>query len=166
MALVTDDDDRSRRALLEGLAMALAVVAAVTLILYPISDIDPGVSSGVLYVLGVLLVATTRGLKLGLVTAPSAFALDYFHTDPTGQLVRGQERRRPGGDRQRPAHRGDRHADRRSRPPPGGRVRGAPRAAARGGRVAHPRARGRRPRAPAAWCATSTTARSSGSSTP
>lgn len=85
------DGDRTPRARLEGLLFAIAVVAAVTLILYPISDIDPGVSSGVLYVLGVLAVATTRGLRMGLVTAAlSAFALDYFHTDPTGGLFAGK----------------------------------------------------------------------------
>ncbi len=76
---------------LVSLAFAVLVVAAVTLVLYPISDIDPGVSSGVLYVLGVLIVATTRGLWMGLVTAVlSALALDYFHTDPTGDLLAGK----------------------------------------------------------------------------
>ena len=71
--------------------LALAVVAAVTLVLYPISEIDPGVSSGVLYVLGVLIVTASRGLRLGLATAvASALALDYFHTDPTGQFVTGK----------------------------------------------------------------------------
>jgi len=71
--------------------LAVAVVAAVTLVLYPISEIDPGVSSGVLYVLGVLVITTTRGLRLGLLSsALSLFALDYFHTDPTGGLIDGK----------------------------------------------------------------------------
>ncbi|RKQ92011.1 signal transduction histidine kinase [Solirubrobacter pauli] len=71
--------------------LAVAVVAAVTLVLYPISEIDPGVSSGVLYVLGVLVVTTTRGLRMGLFSAAlSLFALDYFHTDPTGDLISGK----------------------------------------------------------------------------
>lgn len=71
--------------------VAVAVVAAVTLVLYPISEIDPGVSSGVLYVLGVLVVTTTRGLRMGLFSAAlSLFALDYFHTDPTGDLISGK----------------------------------------------------------------------------
>jgi signal transduction histidine kinase len=83
--------DGSLRSWLSGLGLTLLVVAAVTLILYPISDIDPGVSSGVLYVLGVLIIATTRGLRMGLLTAAlSAFALDYFHTDPTGRLWDGK----------------------------------------------------------------------------
>jgi DNA-binding IclR family transcriptional regulator len=64
------------------------VVAAITLVLYPLSELDPGVSSGVLYVLGVLLVATHCGLWLGLITSlASAVALDYFHTSPGGQFL-------------------------------------------------------------------------------
>jgi signal transduction histidine kinase len=63
------------------------MVAAVTLALYPITKLDPGVSSGVLYVLGVLLVATYQGLWSGLLTSlASALALYYFHTDPMGSL--------------------------------------------------------------------------------
>jgi signal transduction histidine kinase len=73
---------------LAGLAAAAAVVAAVTALLYPLSELDPGVSSGVLYVLGVLLVATYWGLWLGLVTSvASALAIDYFHTRPTGEIL-------------------------------------------------------------------------------
>jgi signal transduction histidine kinase len=83
--------DGSLRSRMIGLGFAVLVVAAVTLVLYPISDIDPGVSSGVLYVLGVLIVASWRGLRMGLLTAGlSAFALDYFHTDPTGRLWEGK----------------------------------------------------------------------------
>jgi signal transduction histidine kinase len=65
-----------------GLALAAAVVTGVTLLLYPLSDLDPGVSSGVLYVLGVLLLSIHWGLWLGLVTSlASALALGYFHAD-------------------------------------------------------------------------------------
>jgi signal transduction histidine kinase len=79
---------RTRGLTLGGLATAAAVVAAVTLLLYPLSDLDPGVSSGVLYVLGVLLVTTHWGLWLGLITSvASALALDYFHASPTDQLT-------------------------------------------------------------------------------
>lgn len=70
-----------------GIAAAALVVAAVTLLLYPLSEADPGVSSGVLYVLGVLLIATYWGLWLGLATSlASALALLFFHTQPTGSL--------------------------------------------------------------------------------
>jgi signal transduction histidine kinase len=78
---------RSRGSTLAGLAVGATMVAAVTLVLYPLTKLDPGVSSGVLYVLGVLLVATHWGLWLGLVTSiASALALDYFHTNPQGQF--------------------------------------------------------------------------------
>ena len=61
------------------------MVAACTLVVYPLQTLDPGVSSGVLYVLGVLLVSVQWGLRLGLVTSlASSAALYYFHTDPAG----------------------------------------------------------------------------------
>ncbi len=85
--------DASARSAIEGLAVAAAMVSAITLVLFPLTELDPGVSSGVLYVLCVLLVATHWGLWLGLITSgASAVALDYFHTDHTvGLLVRDAE---------------------------------------------------------------------------
>jgi signal transduction histidine kinase len=72
-----------------GLAAAALAVGAVTLVLYPLQQLDPGVSSGVLYVLGVLLVSVYWGLGLGLLTsALSALALYYFHTSPAGFHVK------------------------------------------------------------------------------
>lgn len=85
-------DDRARPSLSErlsgsasaGVAACLLVVAAVTLVIYPLQEIDPGVSSGVLYVLGVLIIAATWGIRLGLLTSlASAFALFVFHTSPS-----------------------------------------------------------------------------------
>src|SRR5215203_7009873 len=76
------------RSPLVGLMVSALLVAAVTLILYPLSDLDPGVSSGVLYVLDVLLVATYWGLWLGLLTSvASALALAYFHTRHVHQIL-------------------------------------------------------------------------------
>lgn len=70
-----------------GLICGALVVLAVTLALYEIRSFDPGVSSGVLYVLGVLLVSIYWGLWPGIATAAaSALALFYFHTAPTGQF--------------------------------------------------------------------------------
>jgi signal transduction histidine kinase len=75
------------RSPLAGVATAAIVVTAVTLVLYPVSELDPGVSSGVLYVLGVLLVASYWGLWLGLLTSlGSALALAYFHARPRGSF--------------------------------------------------------------------------------
>jgi signal transduction histidine kinase len=81
--------------LLPGLACGALVVVAVTLLIYPLQEVDPGVSSGVVYVAGVLLVATYWGLPPGIITSvASAVSLDYFHTDPTGGLFEGKD----GGD--------------------------------------------------------------------
>jgi signal transduction histidine kinase len=67
-----------------GLAAAAVVVTFVTLVIFPLQNIDPGVSSGVLYVLGVLVVSVTWGLRLGLLTSvASAVALWFFHTSPS-----------------------------------------------------------------------------------
>src|SRR5919108_2114693 len=78
---------RSWRAAAVDVGLACAVVGAITVILFPIAELDPGVSSGVLYVLGVLLLATRRGLRAGLAASVfSAAALAYFHADPVGTL--------------------------------------------------------------------------------
>lgn len=55
---------RPRRSPAIGLAVAALMVVAVTLLVYPLQTVDPGVSSGVLYVLGVLLVSVYWGLRL------------------------------------------------------------------------------------------------------
>jgi signal transduction histidine kinase len=72
-----------------GVAAAATVVAVITVAIYPLRELDPGVSSGVLYVLGVLLVSMEWGLWLGLVTSvASAVALEYFHaTQPSDPLA-------------------------------------------------------------------------------
>jgi signal transduction histidine kinase len=67
-----------------GAACSVVLVAAVTLVLAPLSKLDPGISSGVLYVLAVLFVASQWGLRLGLATsALSALALAYYRAGPT-----------------------------------------------------------------------------------
>jgi signal transduction histidine kinase len=71
-----------RRPPLIGLGVAALTVAGVTVLLYPLSQLDPGVSSGVLYVLGVLLLTLSWGLWLGLLTSvASAVCLGVFHGD-------------------------------------------------------------------------------------
>jgi signal transduction histidine kinase len=73
---------RTLRSPAVGVAFAGLTVAGVTLLLYPLSALDPGVSSGVLYVLGVLLLTMYWGLWLGLSTSvASAAALGVFHGD-------------------------------------------------------------------------------------
>ena len=80
------------RSMVAGLTTGAVVVTVITLLIYPLQDLDPGVSSGVLYVLGVLLVAMYWGLWLGVLTSiASVAALNYFHTSPTGEFFSGKD---------------------------------------------------------------------------
>ena len=70
-----------------GIFVAVASVAAVTGIIFPLRHAVPAVSTGVLYLLAVLLLSTYWGLALGLFTSvASAAAFDFFHLPPTGRL--------------------------------------------------------------------------------
>ena len=78
----------SRRRVLVGAAIALLSIALTTALLYPLREIAPPVSLGVVYLLGVLLVSSVWGLWLGLATAlGSALAFNFFHIPPTGRLT-------------------------------------------------------------------------------
>ena len=73
---------------LTGLAVAVLAVAATTGLIYPLKEIVPAVSTGVVYLLAVLLVATWFGLWVGLGTAvASALAFNWFHIPPTGRFT-------------------------------------------------------------------------------
>ncbi len=77
-----------RRRLVVGLAVSLLSIALTTLLLYPLREVAPAVSLGVVYLLGVLLVSSIWGLWLGLATAVgSALAFNFFHIPPTGRLT-------------------------------------------------------------------------------
>jgi two-component system, OmpR family, sensor histidine kinase KdpD len=70
-----------------ALLASLGVVAAATLLVYPMKTIAPAVSLGVVYIPGVLLVSTVWGLRLGLLTALlSAVAFNWFHIPPVGRF--------------------------------------------------------------------------------
>jgi two-component system sensor histidine kinase KdpD len=70
-----------------GVLASLAIVALGTLIVYPLKEVAPAVSLGVVYIPGVLLVAAAWGLPLGLFTALlSAAAFNWFHLPPIGAL--------------------------------------------------------------------------------
>ena len=77
---------RTRRdSLLIGLVAAVASVAAITAANYGLREVAPPVSTGVVYLLAVLLVSSRWGLWPGLVTSfLSAAAFNFFHIDPTG----------------------------------------------------------------------------------
>jgi len=63
-------------------------VALCTLILYPLKQIAPVVSLGVVYLLGVLVVSLIWGAWLGFATAVlSAAAFNFFHLPPVGHFT-------------------------------------------------------------------------------
>ncbi len=70
-----------------GCWSARLAVAATTALIFPLREITPSVSNGVVYMLAVLLVSTYWGLGLGLLTAlASAVSFNFFHIPPTGEL--------------------------------------------------------------------------------
>ncbi len=71
-----------------GIAVAVLAVAAITAVIYPLREVAPAVSTGVLYLLVVLLVSTLWGWRLGLATSLlAAAAFNFFHIPPTGEFT-------------------------------------------------------------------------------
>nr|WP_246345840.1 ATP-binding protein [Conexibacter arvalis] len=71
-----------------GVVAAIGAVALTTGLIYPLREIVPAVSTGVVYLLAVLLVATWFGLWVGLGSAvASALAFNWFHIPPTGRFT-------------------------------------------------------------------------------
>lgn len=78
----------AQRPLIQGIAAALLAVTAVTLAIFGLREVVPVLSTGVVYLLAVLLVAGLWGLWLGLLTAVvSAAAFNFFHIPPTGRFT-------------------------------------------------------------------------------
>jgi two-component system sensor histidine kinase KdpD len=70
-----------------GVVVAALAVAAITACIFLIRPHVPVLSTGVLYLLAVLLVSSVWGVWLGLLTAvASAGAFNFFHIPPTGRL--------------------------------------------------------------------------------
>ncbi|MEA2272117.1 MAG: two-component system, OmpR family, sensor histidine kinase KdpD, partial [Solirubrobacteraceae bacterium] len=70
-----------------GLLVAGLAVAATTGVIFAIRPHVPVLSTGVLYLLAVLLVSSTWGLWLGVLTSvASAIAFGFFHIPPTGRF--------------------------------------------------------------------------------
>jgi two-component system, OmpR family, sensor histidine kinase KdpD len=68
--------------------VSVGTVAVVTAAIYGLREVVPEVSTGVVYLLAVLLVSTAWGLWLGLFTAVlSAVAFNFFHIPPTSQFT-------------------------------------------------------------------------------
>lgn len=73
---------------LAGLGVALLITAVITALIYPIKTVAPPISAGILYLLGVLLVASFWGARLGIFTALiSGLAFNFFHIPPTGRFT-------------------------------------------------------------------------------
>jgi two-component system sensor histidine kinase KdpD len=71
-----------------GAIVAVGAVALCTLILYPLQEIAPAVSLGVVYMLAVLVVSVIWGAWLGFPTAVlSAAAFNFFHIPPVGEFT-------------------------------------------------------------------------------
>jgi two-component system, OmpR family, sensor histidine kinase KdpD len=78
---------RGRSAPWWGLVVAVASVTAITAAIYGLREFVPVLSTGVLYLLAVLLVSSFWGLWLGLATSvASAAAFNFFHIPPTGRF--------------------------------------------------------------------------------
>jgi len=76
-----------RPSFLSGIVAAIASVAVITGLVYALKEVVPVVSTGVLYMLAVLLVSSRWGLWLGIATAVlSAIAFNFFHLPPTGRF--------------------------------------------------------------------------------
>ena len=71
-----------------GGLVAAASVAAITALVYGLREIMPVVSTGVVYMLAVLLVSSYWGLWLGLLTSlASALVFNFFHLPPTDRFT-------------------------------------------------------------------------------
>jgi signal transduction histidine kinase len=79
---------RTRPPLALGILVALLCIVAETLLADLLQQITPVRSLGVLYLLGIVTVASVWGLWLGMATAMvSTFALDYFLIPPVRSLT-------------------------------------------------------------------------------
>jgi Osmosensitive K+ channel histidine kinase len=86
---VPSDLRRTRPHLALGILVAVLCVVAETLLTDLLQQITPVRFLGIMYLLGVVLVASVWGLWLGMATAlVSTFALDYFFIPPIGSLTR------------------------------------------------------------------------------
>ena len=76
-----------------GALAAFAAVGIGTLIVYPLEDVAPAVSLGIVYLPGVLLVSIFWGWRLGLLTTvASVAAFNWFHIPPLGRFAVAEDR--------------------------------------------------------------------------
>jgi two-component system, OmpR family, sensor histidine kinase KdpD len=78
---------------LAGVLMALASVGTATAVIYPLKQVTPVLSLGVLYVPAVVVVSTFWGLTFGIGTSVlSAAAFNFFHLPPGGRFTLADDR--------------------------------------------------------------------------
>jgi two-component system sensor histidine kinase KdpD len=76
-----------------GLFVAVACVAGATALIYPLKQVSPVVSLGVIYVPAVVVVSTFWGLGFGIATSVlSAAAFNFVHLPPRGRFDLADER--------------------------------------------------------------------------
>ena len=74
-----------------GIVAAVLVVASTTALVFPLREVAPVVSLGVVYLVAVLVISTIWGAWLGVLTAiASALAFNFFHIPPTGRFTIAQ----------------------------------------------------------------------------
>jgi len=74
-----------RESSLAGALVALSCVVLCTALVFPLREVAPPASGGVVYMLGVLFVSTYWGLRLGVLTAiAGTVAFNFFHIPPVG----------------------------------------------------------------------------------
>src|ERR1700722_11632998 len=76
-----------------GVLVALSSVGVATAVIYPLKQVTPVLSLGVLYVLAVVVVSMFWGLWFGVATSVlSAAAFNFFHLPPGGRFDLADER--------------------------------------------------------------------------
>jgi len=75
-----------------GLVGTLVAVALGTLLVYPLKDVAPVVSLGIVYLPAILLISTVWGLRLGLLASiASAAAFNFFQIPPLHRFTIAEE---------------------------------------------------------------------------
>lgn len=75
-----------------GIVATIAAVAAGTLLVYPLKEVAPVVSLGIIYLPAILLISTVWGLRLGLLASiASAAAFNFFQIPPLHRFTIAEE---------------------------------------------------------------------------
>ena len=75
-----------------GIVATLATIAVGTLLVYPLKEVAPVVSLGIVYLPAILLISTVWGLRLGLfASVASAAAFNFFQIPPLHRFTIAEE---------------------------------------------------------------------------